>query len=480
MNTLYWHDYETWGASPSQDKPSQFAGIRTDEDLNIIGEPLVIYCRPSSDCLPHPEACLLTGITPQKALAEGLSEPVFFEKIYQELVQAKTCGVGYNSIRFDDEMTRYGLYRNFYDPYEREWQNGNSRWDIIDVVRLCYALRPDTLQWPVNDTGAVSFKLEMLSKANGLLHDAAHDALSDVYATIALAKLIKQRQPELYRYAYSLRDKHKVKSLIDVAQRKPILHISSRFPVSRGCAGLIAPLIEHPSNKNSIIAYDLSEDPTPLLQLSAEEIAERLYVKQADLPEGISRIPLKEIHLNKSPMVATVKLLDELSAQRLGLDKEQCEKHWQQLQHADIGDKLQAVFSNHSFAPKTDPEQQLYDGFINSHDKQLMVAIRGAEPETLAHYAAQLKDKRLQALLFRYRAKHYIDTLTAAEKKQWQEWRYLRLTDDSVGASITLESYFERLSAYSEDSTVNQQIVQDLLDYGDSILSDMDMPNHIP
>ena len=462
MNTLYWHDYETWGASPSQDKPSQFAGIRTDEDLNIVGEPLVIYCQPSSDCLPQPEACLLTGITPQKALKEGLSEPVFFEKIHQQLAQEKTCGVGYNSIRFDDEMTRYGLYRNFYDPYEREWQNGNLRWDIIDMVRLCYALRPETLHWPTNDSGVVSFKLELLSKANGLLHDAAHDALSDVYATIALAKLIKQKQPELYQYAYSLRDKNKVKALMNVAQRKPILHVSSRFPVSRGCAGLMLPLAEHPTNKNSVIAYDLSEDPTPLLELSAEEIAERLYVKQADLPEGVSRIPLKEIHLNKSPMVATVKLLDDKSAQRLGIDKSTCEAHWQQLRAADITSKLQDVFSTQRFPPKHDPEQ-------------LMLAIRGAEPETLSHYPSQLKDPRLQALLFRYRARHYPQTLNELEKQQWQEWVYSRLTDETAGASIVLDEYFERLSAYTDDIEANQQIVDDLLAYGDTILATVDM-----
>ncbi|MGS2718899.1 exodeoxyribonuclease I [Eionea flava] len=472
MNTLYWHDYETWGATPSQDKPSQFAGIRTDEDLNIIGDPLVIYCKPSDDCLPHPEACLLTGITPQKALNDGLSEPIFFEKIHHELSQAKSCGVGYNSIRFDDEMTRYGLYRNFYDPYEREWQNGNSRWDIIDMVRLCYALRPDTLEWPINEKGAVSFKLELLSQANGLLHDAAHDALSDVYATIALAKLIKQREPQLYQYAYELRNKQKVNALIDTVSRKPILHISSRFPVSNGCTALVVPLAPHPENKNSVIVYDLSEDPTPLITCSAQEITERLYIKQSELSDGLTRIPLKEIHSNKSPMIATTKLLTDDAAHRLHIDKAQCERHWQQLQQVDITEKLHSVFSSQRFAPKVDPEQQLYDGFISAHDKQVMQRIRGAEPETLAHYSEELKDSRLKALLFRYRARHYPDTLTAEERQQWQEWRYLRLTDDNAGASITLDVYFERLSAYSDDPSVNQNIVRDLLDYGDHLLNE--------
>lgn len=470
MNTLYWHDYETWGASPSQDKPSQFAGIRTDEDLNIIGDPLVIYCQPNNDCLPQPEACLITGITPQKAFKDGVSEVHFFDQIIQQLSQANTCGVGYNSIRFDDEMTRYGLYRNFYDPYEREWQNGNSRWDIIDMVRLTYALRPESMQWPLNEDGNPSFKLENLSKANGLLHEAAHDALSDVYATIALAKLIKQKQPDLYGYAYSLRDKRKVAALIDIPQRKPFLHVSSRFPASQGCSALMAPIVEHPTNKNSVIAYDLSVDPTPLLALSVDEICERLYVKQQDLPEECERIPLKEIHLNKSPMIATPKLMDASVAKRLGIDKEQCEQHWQQLKHADIASKVQEVFQKNRFAPKQDAEQQLYDGFMNSHDKNLLAAIRGAEPATLSAYSEQLKDPRLKALLFRYRARHYPECLSAQELEAWEEWRYHRLTDTEAGASIVLDEYFERLSAYSDNPEVDQHIVQALLDYGDNLL----------
>lgn len=469
--TLYWHDYEAWGASPAQDKPSQFAGIRTDENLNIIGDPLEVYCQPTVDCLPHPEACLLTGITPQKALAEGVPEVEFFKLIYQQLAQPQTCGVGYNSIRFDDEMTRYGLYRNFYDPYEREWKNGNARWDIIDMVRLCYALRPDTLSWPTNDNGTPSFKLENLSKANGLLHEAAHDALSDVHATIGLAKLIKDRQPELYDYAYSLRDKRKVANLIDIAQRKPLLHISSRFPAAQGCAALVVPLAKHPRNNNSIICYDLSVDPQPLLTLSAEAICDRLYVRQEDLPEGCERIPLKEIHLNRSPIVATPKLLDNQAAERLGIDKTLCEQHWQQLRTADLHDKLQQVYQQNNFAPKSDAEQQLYDGFIKDHDKGLFEAIRGAEPETLAAYGEQLQDPRLKTLLFRYRARYYPHTLSPAEQEQWQQWCYQRLTDPEAGAGIVLEDYFERLSAFSEDPEANQDIVQSLLDYGDQLIS---------
>ncbi len=292
-----------------------------------------------------------------------------------------------------------------------------------------------------------------------------------MYATIGLAKLIRERQPDLYDYAYSLRDKRKVIQLIDLKQRKPLLHVSSRFPASQGCAALIVPLCEHPTNKNSVIVYDLSIDPEPLLTLSAEEIGERLFTKQQDLPEGCARIPLKEVHLNKSPMLGTAKLLTDHVADRLAIDKALCEQHWQQLRDANIGDKIQQVFKQHQFPPKNDPEQQLYDGFINSHDKHLFLSIRGATPATLSIYDEQLKDPRLKVLLFRYRARHYPETLSEEEQQRWEAWCYQRLTNPEAGASIVLEDYFERLSAYSEDPTKDQDIVQNLLEYGDTILS---------
>ncbi|MGS0729095.1 exodeoxyribonuclease I, partial [Shewanella sp. 0m-11] len=223
--TLFWHDYETFGANPAKDRPSQFAGVRTDMDLNIIGEPETFYCKVANDYLPSPEAILITGITPQLANLKGMPEAEFMDKINGLFSQPKTCVVGYNSLRFDDEVSRYGFYRNFIDPYAREWQNGNSRWDIIDLVRACYAFRPEGINWPEKEDGSPSFKLEQLTVANGLSHEKAHDAMSDVYATIDMAKLIKSVQPKLFDYYFSLRQKQAVSKLIDVLEMKPLVHV---------------------------------------------------------------------------------------------------------------------------------------------------------------------------------------------------------------------------------------------------------------
>lgn len=469
--SFYWHDYETWGANPAFDRPVQFAGIRTDENLDIIGEPLNILCRPANDFVPDPTACLITGITPQKALAEGLSEREFIQRIHQELAEPGTCGVGYNSIRFDDEVTRYTLWRNFYDPYEREWKNGNSRWDIIDMVRLTYALRPEGIEWPLIDN-VPSFKLENLARANNLTHEHAHDALSDVIATIELAKLIKYKHPRLYDYLLPLRDKRKVAELIDIANKKPLLHVSSMFPAERGCCVLVLPLAMHPINKNSVICFDLTTDPADLINKPAEFIRERLYTKSEDLPPGESRIALKEVHLNKSPVLATARLLEPQAAQRLGIDLPKCRQHWQQLKNHTLQAKLHEVFGAREFDDNREAEASLYGGFVSATDKVKSEQVRQSTGEALADDSLIFEDDRLNDLLLRYRARNFPETLNEQEQAQWQDYRYQRLTEPSAGI-VTLEELHEKIFALqeSEQLTGEQiQILDALSAYADEII----------
>ncbi|MGH8115187.1 MAG: exodeoxyribonuclease I, partial [Rhodanobacteraceae bacterium] len=297
--SFYWHDYETFGADTARDRPSQFAGRRTNAELEPVGEPLVLYCQPVTDVLPHPDACLLTGITPQTAQREGLPEPEFARRILVELSHTGTCAVGYNSIRFDDEITRHLLYRTFNDPYQREWYSGNSRWDLIDVMRLWHALRPQGLEWPQHEDGTTSFKLEHLSAANGVLHEHAHDALSDVEATIGLARRLRHAQPRLFEHALKLRDKKFAGAQLKVDAMEPVLHVSSKIPAARGCLAVIAPIAVHPRNANAVIVYDLGQDPSELLELDTDDLRDRVFASAEDLPEGMARIPLKGVHVNK-------------------------------------------------------------------------------------------------------------------------------------------------------------------------------------
>lgn len=466
-HTFYWHDYETWGADPTFDRASQFAGVRTDADLNIIGKPLVIYNRPTPDVVPHPEACLVTGITPQEALNKGVSEREFISAIHRELSQPGTCGAGYNSIRFDDEVTRFTLYRNFIDPYAREWQNGNSRWDLIDVVRLCCALRPEGIEWPRRDDGEISFKLELLTAANGLAHESAHDAFSDVLATIELARIIKTRKPKLFDYALSLRKKQTVAQLLDLNRQKPLLHISSRYPASRFCSALVMPLAMHPVNKNSVIAVDLMADPEPLLTLSPAKVAERVFARSDDLAEGVERIPLKEIHLNRSPMLATLNLLDDAAQERLQIDMARCEAHWQMLSKADLRHKLSDIYSQREFAEHTDPERMLYSGgFFSNEDRRLMDEVTRSSGDQLADRTFPFSDSRLAEMLFRYRARNFPNSLTPEEQLHWQEFCHSRVHEEDGGGGLTAGQCLARIAELRPgQSPARQQVLDSLADY---------------
>ncbi|OZS42735.1 exodeoxyribonuclease I [Photobacterium sanguinicancri] len=420
--TMLWLDYETFGATPSIDRPSQFAAIRTDMDLNIIGEPLVIYCKPPSDYLPSPEACLITGITPQEAMEKGLPEHEFIAKIHDELSKPNTCVIGYNNVRFDDEVSRYTLYRNFFDPYAWSWKNGNSRWDLLDIMRTCYALRPEGVNWPTNDEGFPSFKLEHLSVANGIEHANAHDAMADVYATIELAKILKKNQPKLFSYLFDLRNKRKLQELIDIINLTPLVHVSGMFGSECGNTSWIVPMEWHPDNKNAVITVNLAKDPTPLIELDAETLRQRLYTKRSDLGPDELPVPVKLVHLNKCPVLAPAKTLKADDAERLGIDRELCLKHLQILKaHPEVREKLVEIFSvDREFEPHDNVDTKLYDGFFSHADRASMDIIREMDPLELVDFEPQVADARIKPLLFRYRARNFPLTLTPQEQMRWK------------------------------------------------------------
>jgi len=471
-NTLYWHDYETFGIDTMRDRPVQFAGIRTDEELNIIGEPLNIFARPAPDTLPHPMSSLITGITPQQALEQGMPEDEFIARILKELSEPGTCGVGYNSLRFDDEVTRHTLYRNLYDPYAREWQNGNSRWDIIDMVRACRDLRPEGIVWPQREDAArSSFKLEELTVANGIGHEQAHDALSDVHATIAMARLIKEKQPKLYDFCYRLRRKNEVLKYLDLREMNPILHTSGMYGSDYGNTRLVVPVAPHPVNKNSIIVFDLAQDPSILLELGHKKLRERLYTPTAELPEGVERPALKQILINKCPVIAPLSTLTGEAAKRLNIDLVRCQQNRQALLASKkaIQQKIAKVFEPQEFEPKHDTDLLLYGGgFFTDGDKRKMAQVHDTAPEELGSQTWVFEDKRLPEMLFRFRARNYPDTLNAEEQAQWLEHCRHRLHEGEAGNRTFTEFFaeIERIRREESPDGRGQQILAEVEVFG--------------
>ncbi len=478
-HTFLWHDYETFGIRPHLDRPAQFAAIRTDAELNEIGEPLMIYCQPAPDYLPDPQSCLITGITPQLCLERGVPEHEFAARIEAELAFPGTVGVGYNTIRFDDEFTRYLFWRSLIDPYAREWQNGCGRWDLLDVVRMTYALRPEGIVWPKKPDGRPSFKLEDLTRANGISHEAAHDALSDVRATIAVARLIRQHQPKLFDFAFALHKKDRVLAELGLpaaqGQLKPFLHVSGMFPPERGCLGVMWPLTSHPTNKNELLAWDLAHDPAELAGLNAAQIRERLFTRSDDLPEGVTRLPVKSVHLNKSPMVVgSLKTLRPAMAAQWGLDMALVMQHAERAMGLpDMSAIWSEVFERPAKEGGRDVDQDLYGGFISPADRRRLNHLKTQDPADPAWTHTGFDDERLQELVFRYRARNFPQHLGLDEGERWQAHCRANLLKGQGGA-LTIERLFERIDALAETASEQgderaEEILGALYDYAENI-----------
>ncbi len=472
--TFFWHDYETFGVNPRRDRPAQFAGVRTDMDLNEVGAPVMQFCKPAPDFLPEPEACLLTGILPQACLEQGLGEAEFADAVLAQLAEPGTVGVGYNSIRFDDEVTRHLLWRNLLEPYAREWQNDCGRWDLLDVMRCAYALRPQGIEWPVNGDAKVSFRLGDLTSANGLVHDAAHDALSDVRATLALARRIKACQPKLWDFCLKLRKKGEVVEQMALAQRQglPFLHVSGRYGVERGCIAIVWPLSPHPTNKNEVIVWDLSADPSELFTLNAAAIRERVFSKADALPEGLQRLPIKTIHLNKSPIViGNLKTLAAPMAAKWRIDVDLA------LRHAEIAARRAAtmagiwpdVFKRESQSGEVDVDEDLYGGFIGDEDRRGLQRLRALAPDKLVAKRVAFSDERLEELVFRFRARNFPALLDANDRRRWLAHCAQRL-HQGAGGAMTLAQFQDRIDALGDAADERgQAILGALLDYAERI-----------
>ncbi|MFK8041813.1 exodeoxyribonuclease I [Congregibacter sp.] len=480
--TLYWHDYETFGVDPGYDRPAQFAGLRTDLELNPIGEPLVIYAKPQRDYVPHPEACLVTGITPQISDAEGIVEAEFIAAILKEFMQPGTCAVGYNSLRFDDTVTRSTLYRSLRDPYAREYGDGRSRWDLIDVARTAYALRPEGLNWPSREDGLPSFRLEDLCKANGLEQGQAHDALVDVKATIALAREIKTKQPRLFDWLFRQRYKQAVKPMLEPLSQQnsqPLLHVSGMFGAQRANLGLIVPLAVHYQNKNEVMCADLSIDAEIVIDLPPSELHRLLYTANSNLSDGEQRPGLKSVHINRCPVLLPAKMADPGVAERAGLDLETCRKNLRLLQDFEarmpgaLRDKLRSVAELSARPPETDPDLMLYSGgFIPREDRQTLDRILDLSPADLAEATVAFDDSRLEEMLFRYRARNYPETLSDDEQARWEEFRFARISEGGerrLSLEDLNENLEERLSS-ADLSERDRHILEELQRWGDSLL----------
>lgn len=426
--TFFFYDLETSGLSARDDRIMQFAGQRTTMDLKPIGEPFNVLVRLNDDTLPDPGALMVTGITPQQTVADGLSEAEFARLLTEEVFTPDTIAVGFNNIRFDDEFIRHLFWRNFYDPYEWAWKDGRSRWDIMDVARMTRALRPDGIEWPFVDGKAVN-RLEPIAKVNKIEHLKAHDALSDVEALIAVTGLIKEKQPQLFDYLLKVRDKKEVKKLVNLDDKQPFVYVSGRYDTQFNKATVAFPLTS--GRNGNVMVYDLRYDPTPFMKLSVGDLQKRLFAHWEERKaEGFQAVPVKELQYNQAPAVAPLGVLEQSDGwKRVGLDEKKITEHRNKLlADPTFAENIRSIYEKRpEFKVGADPEVQLYDGFVPDVDVMRIEKIRQADEQQLADLHPEFVDERLPGLLLHYKARNYPRSLAEDEVVAWEEWRAGRI-----------------------------------------------------
>ena len=468
--TFFFYDLETSGLNPRQDRIMQFAGQRTDMNLEPIGEPYNLLVTLNDDTLPSPDALMVTGITPQKTVEEGYSEAQFARMLSEEIFTPETIAVGFNNIRFDDEFIRHLLWRNFHDPYEWSWKDGRSRWDLLDVVRLTRALRPEGINWPLDAKGEPSNRLELITSANSIAHENAHDALADVTALIAVTKLIKQKQPQLYDYLLKMRDKKVVQQLVNVDGKKPFVYASGRYDKEFAKTTVAFPLTT--SRNGGVVVYDLRYDPTPFVELSTEELSKKIFASWEERQaEDFVKLPVKELQYNRCPAVAPLGVLEQGDGwQKISLDLKTVQKHQNiLLNHPDFAEKLRTIFENKpAFKKLPDPEAQLYDGFLNDRDRLRVEAVRNADERELADFHPEFQDERLAPLLLHYKARNFPRSLSEDDLVQWEAWRSQHL-------QAQLPQFMASLQRLASTATDEQQfILQELQLWAEAVLPSSD------
>lgn len=482
MSFLF-YDFETTGADPRCDRPIQFAALRTNDELDPIDSPLTLYATLSPEILPHPQAVLVTGILPQTlALSGGRPEAQFASQIHAQMMQPDTCAVGFNSLRFDAELLRFMFWRNLRDPYAHEWKSGNSRWDVLDAARAFRLLRPEGIQWPKDEQGMPTLRLEALTKANGIAHANAHDALGDVEATLAVARLMRKQSPKLFDYLLSLRKKAVVADFVDNSERESFVHVSGRISSTIGSASVFANLGQVQGINTQRLLWDLRFDPAEVLDEDIESLAARRFMRDADAAPEQHRLPIKLLHLNRAPVVVSTAILKEGDiVERMQLDLDAVRKNQRVMAQftQDIADKLHAVMAESVAFSAQDSECALYDGFMPNVDRyQLddfnrvfdaaMISGRDAQDESIAEALRKLlkqswQDARLPELIFRFVARSRPDLLNEVQRNQWQRWVDSRLNAPSDQSHLGYARFFTIINALMADATNQDEATLELL-----------------
>lgn len=471
-HTFYFYDLETSGVNSRKGRIMQFAGQRTNANLEPIGEPDDILIQLNKDVLPDPEAVLLHGITPQRTMQDGITEAEFVKYFDENIRQQNTIFVGFNNVRFDDEFMRFLFWRNFHDPYEWQWRDGCSRWDILDLVRITRALRPDGIKWPNDSEGKASNRLELLTRDNKIDHVDAHTALSDVNATIAVAKLIKEKQPKLFDYILDMRDKKKVRALVDTGQ--PFVYVSGRYE-SRYEKMTVVVKVSELEDASGAIVFDLRYKPETWAKKSDVELEQAQNNWQ---DEAQNRLPFKILQYNRCPSVAPMSVIDEKSKEKLEIKIEEINTNLKSLkEHGELISRIVALMNKQKKAYQTgllpderDADERLYDGFVPDADRELSNHLRELKKDGINNFVPNFSDGRLIGLFPLYKARNFPKSLNPEEQSAWEVHVAKRLIDGGEKSQAALfMASLQEVAAKKGLTTDKQYLIEELKLYAESI-----------
>lgn len=385
MVGFVFYDTETTGLRPGWDQIVQFAAIRTDESLNEV-ERFETRCRLQPHTIPHPSALLANGLSIHRLADPQL--PSHYRMICQVrtrlLAWSPAIFVGFNSIRFDEEMLRHSFFQSLHPAYLTSG-HGNARADVLTLALAASALPPPCLEVPLGENGRPTFKLARLAAANGLVADGAHDAMADAEMTLSLARMVRDRSTELWQRFVRFSKKATVSDFVGGEDAFVLTEFFGNEPYHRVVA-VIGPV---PDNPNGRFCFDLSEDPAAWTAMDDDTLRAAVARKGG---------PVRRLAVNAAPALAA--LWEAPESMIGGLDVDLLELRARELQgdaalRTRIIEAARAQWSARS--PSPHPEEQLYDGgFPCAEDEQRMREFHEAERLDRTRLAEQFEDPRLK------------------------------------------------------------------------------------
>lgn len=419
------YDTETTGTSKHYDQILQFAAIYTDDDLNEIDR-FELRCRLLPHVIPTAGAILVTGVSLDRLLDPALpSHHEFICRCHEKLTQwSPATFIGYNSVRFDEQLLRQAFYQNLKPIYLTN-TGGNARQDVLPLVRAANSLSPGSLSIPRNDEGKPAFKLDKLAPANGFTDHDAHDALGDVLATIHLAKLIKERAPDVWARSLNFCSPSGVESFLN---EQDCFYLVDTF--RNDATGHFVVPVGSPKHKDrQVVCLNLDVDLAEVEQLDDVEL--RKWLRRSPLP-------IRRFRTNAAPHMLHI---DEVPDHVLGemttrMARLRARRY---LENTKLQRRIAKLLADDDtgYEAGNTVEEQIYDGFYSNLDNRLLNEFHAVPWSERWGIAKQFEDKRLRQLARRLIYFEQPDALPAAQRLSMERKMAARMLGHKKNADWT-------------------------------------------